>query len=535
MKFIWALILLSFSSLLPATVIKTEIKGDSKKIYLDYNSDNKVDLIETYNKNDLVKKEQDLDYNGSYDEVTEYFSYTSDTAPIEIVKKNDRLIKIYRSEKLKKIITTSQLDADGDGKYEQVITNSEPLIQKKDNPCKGSAELIAGAFLNLSQNVDKSINRMSNGYYTGEAGYNVHKSCLDNWGAQVFPKALSVAKTSGLSCLSDLAQKNTAKDPRKPNGALNNLNNLNRLYQKSPVTIVCNELERDWSTSVAHASAAPTDVIKSLNVKHPYLSISPKDPKASTKPTEDEITELTKTIFHEQLHNLGIRHGEGVEYPYTCETCCLPDKKQDPKVTSSSCKICAGQYDVNNKKDTSYIQDLVVWSESSFQYERATKAIMKYQQENPGSQWGIIMQARTQGNFFSATGIEMAKILKSKFKTLSKEDEENLIKALAHENAPHVKAVSENAKVVASATIDYYFDNNPIKTLVNLEKNKAKLKAIVKTGKTGATDADKWTNESLYKDTLNILNAIFMKGYPDHVDEASSGRAYKLMKEIGID
>ncbi len=519
-----------------ATVIKTEEKGDSKKLYLDYNGDKKVDLIETYNKKDLVKKEQDVDYDGGFDEAIEYFPYKSATEPIEVIKKSDRQTKVYRNEELKKIITTTEVDTDGDGKYDKVISNSEPLVQKRDDACKAIIDSITNAISSLAKNVDQSMTKMSNGYYVGEEGYKVHKSCLDNWGAKTFIDSLTKAKEGGLSCLSDLARKNIASGPQKPNGALTNLNNLRRLYANTPVTMVCNEKEKDWSGTAAHASAGPSDKIKSLNISHPYLSLSPNIPKVTLKPTKDEISEISRTIFHEQLHNLGIRHGEGIEYPYACETCCLGDKEQSKEITDTSCRICSGQYDTKNKKDLSYLRDLLTWGEASFGQDKAAAAINKYQQENPGSQWAIIMQARAESNVFSPLGVEMAKILKKKFANLTKEDQENLDKALSNNVLPQISSKDKVAKPLAEANINYYFDNDPRKAIATLEKSKDQLKAIVASARARASnDSEKYTNETLLQSASKILNQIFMKGYPDKVDKDSSTRAYDLMKELDID
>lgn len=519
-----------------ATVIKTEEKGDSKKLYLDYNGDKKVDLIETYNKKNLIKKEQDLDYDGAFDEVIEYFPYKSATEPIEIIKKSDRQTKVYRNEELKKIITTTEVDTDGDGKYDNVISSSIPIVQKRDDACQTLVDSITPNISSLVKSVDQSMSKMTNGYYVGEYGYKVHKSCLDNWGAKTFTESLSKAKNEGQLCLKDLARKNTLNGSQKPNGALNNLSNLNRLYASTPVTIVCNEVKKDWKDIAAHASAGTTDKIKSLSVNHPYVSLNPKIPKVTMKPSKDEVSEISRTIFHEQLHNLGIRHGEGIEYPYACETCCLGEKDQSKDITASSCRICSGQYDIKNKKDLTYLKDLLTWGEATFNQERAAAAINKYQQENPRSQWALIMQARAESGVFSPLGVEMAKILKKKFSNLSKEDQENLDKALSNEILPKMSSKEKVTKPLAEANINFYYDNDPKKAMATLEKSKDQLKAIVSNARAKVNDDnEKYTNQTLLESTSKILNQIFLKGYPDKVDKDSSTRAYNLLIELGID
>ena len=134
MKISLCILLITLSTTTLATVLRTSQKGSSKVIYHDYNDDKKVDLIETYEKNILVKKVQDVNFDGEMDETTEYFYHTKEDSPFEIVTKKDRRKKSYRNEKLKKIISTTEIDTDGDGKYDKTITDNYPLVQEAD-PC----------------------------------------------------------------------------------------------------------------------------------------------------------------------------------------------------------------------------------------------------------------------------------------------------------------------------------------------------------------------------------------------------------------
>ncbi len=77
-----------------AKTLNTKVSGDTKVIYLDDNNDQKVDLIETYKKDVLVKKEQDLNFDGVMDETTEFFYGIAENKPSVIVTKKDRKSKI---------------------------------------------------------------------------------------------------------------------------------------------------------------------------------------------------------------------------------------------------------------------------------------------------------------------------------------------------------------------------------------------------------------------------------------------------------
>jgi hypothetical protein len=77
--------------------------------------------------------------------------------------------------------------------------------------------------------------------------------------------------------------------------------------------------------------------------------------------------ELKRTIFHENLHNLGYRHGDGIEFPYTCEASCFPykDKENDSQSESLlACKICNGDYPSEESID--YLNDFVEYSDLSY-------------------------------------------------------------------------------------------------------------------------------------------------------------------------
>lgn len=295
---------------------------------------------------------------------------------------------------------------------------------------------------------------------------------------------------------------------------------------------------RNWlrlEKTAGHASTSASDKItKPIAASHPYISLNPNDPKVKNKPKDDEIKEMTKTIFHEQLHNLGIRHGEGIEYPYTCETCCLSNPKDDKDMVATACKVCAGQYDSTKKGKEAYLVDIVAWGEANYNSTQSSKSVINYLKENPKSQSGIIVLSRAFAGYFNPVGAEMAKLLKSKFPNLSKEDQANLDKALASKDEKHISSQSDKAKVIAEANIRLYYENDPAKTLSYLEANKSVLKSIVEQNKKPKNDLEKYTFDQMVTDSKKALVDIWLQNYPNNVDEAKSDKAYQILKETGF-
>lgn len=520
-----------------AKTLNTKVSGDTKVVYLDDNNDKKVDLIETYKKNVLVKKEQDLNFDGVMDETTDYFYGVPENKPSVVVTNKDRQSKIYRNEKLKLIIKTTEIDTNGDGKYDKTITENFPLVQHTENctgVCSEGPKIVPEKTVVFSEQVLKIVdNKKDSQYVENKLGYNIHKSCLDNYGQVDFSNIVTESMTKGLACLEDLAKKNTKDSPKGPNGALNNYEGLNRLLEKSKVTIVCNEQGYDWEGTAGHASTHADEKIKELGVGHPFISINPKNPDIKGKPTGKEVAEMTETIFHEQLHNLGILHGKDVEYPYACETCCLSPNEEFEGTKAAACKICSGQYDVTKGTSEQYLKDLVDWGQKSYDTTKAENAIHSYQLEHPKSLWAASLAARANAGIFSAVGIEMAKILKQK-SPLTPDSELTLAAALEYKDTPKLVSVSDKAKVIALANLNFYYEQSPKETIKVLKENKMIIKKIVTEGKREANDSElNYINKQLLKDAKDVLMAVFLNGYPDHETPANN-QAYDLLKELGL-
>jgi hypothetical protein len=70
-------------------------------------------------------------------------------------------------------------------------------------------------------------------------------------------------------------------------------------------------------------------------------------------------------LFHELFHNLGYKHGEGIDFPYLCDSCCFPDKglSANDALKARTCEMCAGKTLAPSRRD--YISALTDAIDSS--------------------------------------------------------------------------------------------------------------------------------------------------------------------------
>ncbi len=521
-------------------VLKTEkISNGDKKISLDMNQDGKADTFQIFHNDQMISQESETKYDGKVNEWITYSDYVSDKSPVVVTKRDtngdgkiDYVESVYKIPSRNQMVTTFETDTKFSGTFDRTWTNVTELIQKKDQatPCENAipAEPLVETLL---KNVNKAQSQMNDGFIVNDYGYRIHKSCLDNWGATEFTSMMNETAKKGFSCLDKLAKANEKTDPSAPNGAKKNMVGLAALLQTSGISIVCGEKDYSWTGTAGHASTSPDESIKDPRVRHPFVSISPNDPKEKRKATKDEKNELVKTLFHEQLHNLGIKHNEAsIEYPYTCETCCLPAAEDKKSEVDLACKICSGVYD--NNKDPRYLTDMIAWSKESYKEDRAEKAVIAYQQANPNSRFGLFAYADAAAGTFSPVGVEIAKILKTKFPERTAEEEGFLNRSLDKDYFDHNKKASRYANVVAEAHIALYYEQDESKVMAYLEKNKSVLKEML-ARKESAKENDKYVMETITNQMSSIMKSIWMKGYPKSQGPNSS-KAYKLLMETGF-
>lgn len=518
-------------------VLKSTINKGVKTLEVDLNLDGRVDRIEKYQGELLIALSRDTKSSGKFDEWNEYYQYKSPEKAIEVTKKDmngdgavDRIETLYKDPAHDLYILKTEVDSAYSGKFDKHFTTHSKISQKKDQShCLEEKSLQDLKITKLTQDIDSVKMSLEGGFYITDWGYKIHQSCLEKWGAKEFPGLLKSAMSKGFQCLGELA-KNNAQKKLNPNGALMNLRGLEYLTSTSKVSIVCNEKNYKWNGVSAHASTSAADVLKEGNVPHPFISINDNDPKVKKKATSDEQTELTATLFHEQLHNLGIRHGESLEFPYACETCCVSKAEGEEK--ANACKVCSGVY--TGTSDKKYLNDLLAWGKTSYQQDRAARAIIKFQKEFPNDRWALFAYADSASGIFSPVGVQMAKVLKNKFSDLTSDELKHLENIKEYESVPELldPAVARYSKMVAEAHVGNYFGGDTKKVLNDLAKKKDLIKDLLKK-ESVATDNNKYILEDVKTKLNDLLSDIWLKGYPDS-RSPENDQAYQLMLETGL-
>lgn len=517
-------------------ILKTSTKDGIKKIEIDINQDGKVDRIESYRKDKMISLQIDNDFKGLFDQTTEFFEFENPQKPIQVISydKNgdgrvDRIESTYKDPKHGLIIISHQVDTKFNGTFDNVFTTHTKLNQNKDADCNDAFNGDDLKIMKLSLDVSKVRMSLENGYYVTGTGYKIHQSCLDKWGAKEFPQLLNKSMTTGFQCLNKLAKKNS-ETKATPNGALKNLQNLDYLLNSSTVAVVCNDDKFNWTGTAAHASVKPGEKIEGTSVVHPFIAVNVNKPKTKLNPTQEEKDFLTSTLFHEQLHNLGFLHGESIEYPYACETCCIEDVKEDQRV--DACKICSGVY--TGPTDKAYLKDALAWGKSSYQSDRAGNSIIKYMKEFPSDRWAIFAYADSASDVFSPVGNEMVKILKMKFKDISADEKVFIENSDAYKDYDiHQKPDFKNlSPVLAKSYISLYYERDSVAVLDELDSKKQMIKTFLINEKM-AEGSDKYIYGRMKKNMYSLLKEIWLNSYPN-ISSAESTRAYELLLEVGL-
>ena len=504
-----------------------DAKDVYKKVEADLNQDKKIDRIETYKNDVLITVERSTNFSGRFDETILYYNYTSSREPVEIQKldtnsdgKVDKIVTSYEDRDLGLLVYTTEVDADFDGKFEKKWTSHTKLKQEAN--CIIGFGLENSPLLSLDKDLKKVRYSLDNGYVKTGWGYNIHQSCLDKWGARKFPALLKETMQKGLQCFSRLAEENKLENPKLPNGAYQNLKNLQYLLKTKPVTLTCAEKKYDWEGTLGNASTSPADKIESLNIIHPYVSLNP-NPK-----TKSEEGQLAGTIFHEQLHNLGYRHGKDIEYPYACEVCCI--MKDEGENTANACKICRGAY--NGTSDKRYVLDTIAFGKSSYNLKIASKAVLEYQKEFPKDRFGIFAYAYASSGVFDPVGMELGKILKEKIVNRTKEEDALLDKSLEYQDDKTLKAVSPYSKLAAQVHYLIYFEQDKTAAMALLEKEKEKIKNLLRLKANVKIDEENYVYTSIIKKLDDDLSSMSFSKNPQDADV--SNKAYKMLKDTKL-
>jgi hypothetical protein len=449
------------------------------KLEEDRNGDGKVDYRSVYNDKVYIKIEfQDLNFDGKFERKKSYLPF-----------------------ELNKIKVITERDRDGDGNFEiryQEITNK---VQPQDL----CPRVIAESFLeDLADSSFEIVGELNEGFVPTNFGYKIDSHCFKRWGNR-FGQMVKSTMQKGLQCMLDLDK---YKNPKTMSmtGALRNSFELTQLLKTNEVSIVCSETDYSWEGVAGHASTTSDAKIEKPPVKHPFLSINPTYPKNEKRPTLSEFFDFKKTIFHEQLHNLGYLHGHDVEYPYACESCCFDEvdemdeeDKPDP-VQQSACNICTGDY--TSEVDENYIRDIVTFMNKTYRANRGADSVRKYLKENPGSTFGMSYLVSGYSGVFNPVGPRLAALIEMKHDKLSKEEKKIITDAKLFAGSESFKVVTTSSNVLAKVLYSVYYEQNGTKAVRLLSENKEKIKTEME------AVLNKPNGKYISKEIENILNKV---------------------------
>lgn len=335
----------------------------SQTFEFDDNKDKVIDNIFRYADGTLVEHLNDRNYDNKFDyemrvrgSITEIkadnnFDGNFDRMEIIEAKGDYSLYRLYDLIKGRKNLI-----------IEKKISNTQH--NEEAHSCNYENYLSSISTLdNLITDFDPIIESVNNGLYSFSPGVEIHKSCLENFGEQNFGKIVRNAFDKGMSCLSEIAANNKEMGNKGEIRNIINLLNIQMSGKVKPTSIICHDKNYDWDRTYARASTGKTS-LKDLGITSPFISINPEMKSGmfgsiKNGPPRDEFEGV---VFHEFLHNLGYRHGQGVDVAYGCEVCCFSDNKA-AKV--AACNMCIGGYDPKNAIDSNHLRDMAIVSKET--------------------------------------------------------------------------------------------------------------------------------------------------------------------------
>lgn len=503
-------------------LLKSIQKSDSKIIELDLNQDKKVDRRETYSKGQLVKVEYDRAFKGILNETIVYQPLVDAFVPISIRyldtnydKKVDREEETFRDIKAKQEIVVTRLSSKLDGNFDRKWLTRHPLFQEQEsNPCVSDLGLpdLSNLLNPALTNVD-----VANNFTTTGSGHQIHQSCFENWGRENFSQAVNESFSNGRQCLEQLSRRPTSL----MNRAYQYQMELNQIWENDSVKISCEPTPRNWTGIAGFASTDPGQVMPGTIHEHPFISINPSDPNPRPA-SEAVLKELKNTLFHEQFHNLGLKHGLDIEAPYACAACCISSRYSEAGEDDKelACKVCVGDY--SGPQDQNYVRDMIAWSDVSYSSLRRDiphRIAIEYLQANPGSRWGVIAFAESMGGPETPVGSRIAATIEETIPRaqLSSEEKEMIKRARRYENfIPEWNLFSNTTNLTAQAFIMVYLKNDREGAIALLQANQDAILTEIEPERSGG--AASYTRTGVRDGLRRIIDVLTPADYPPSED-----------------
>lgn len=516
-------------------IISTVVKNGKKVISYDLNKDKKVDRIDTLIKSKLSNRKQDTNFDGQFNLENQYF--IDDDIFQNTFRDNNHDGNYDQKEVYKYAVNKVEVKIFRivNGKY--VFLKVRYLSRK--NKCEEVIDNLSSTIIVLNSSIEKVFLATSSNYITTNFGYKIDKLCLKKWGVHNFEEIVEDAATQGAQCLQKLVNSKSVAAP----GALNNLISLQQLWENSPVTVSCSEDNYDWTDTRAHASTNSGEKSVNRELQHPYISLNPSYPKSQNKEgLNKEIVEMKKTVFHEQLHNLGFRHGDSVEYSSSCADCCFKGDDDLEIATELACKICAGNY--KGDMDVSYFKDFYDYSMmtssnlSDDSKELAYKKIIlsmnltRFTNYTMNDKKALLLLSRSIGDIWSPVGVHMAEQLTQKFPDLKKN--KDIKELLSYSDYYLIEEVESLSRPLSEVYMALYAEHDSSKAMGIILKNKNELNKMMSKTKFKNPDM-KYLYQAMNESYRIVLYEIWnnkSKDAPLNKDGAASDNAYLIYNEL---
>lgn len=496
--------LLSSSTAGATTILRTMKENGQRVVEYDLNRDKRVDRQEAFVGDRLVSVAKDEALRGKLNNVTKYYDSRDPKIPLVVRVLDSNYDGVFERRDTTYgdgddfLRVETELDRDFDGKYDRRWVSRRPRRETVANDTCGIQSISPAAEV-LANTAQTGVDQ-SDGFTLMGTGHRVHRSCFERWGRETFSATLREAFSSGLQCLDRLAN-NRATTNRAAGYALE----LRHLWQDDAVALTCGYTDYNWGAVSAFASTSPGEVLTNSPVRHPYIVINPNDP-TPRPPTREKLIELQSTLFHEQLHNLGILHGESIEASYGCATCCITSAytESPPEDREIACRVCLGDYE--GPLDRAYVTDMIRWgslSYSSLLRRVPRDLVIQYLQANPGERWGISALAEALSSQpDNPVGAALAVLVSERMRTpaLSAEESGMLERARSYQGfLPEWEQVRTTSQSAAEAIYEYFVAQNPQRAVQILNANRERIRAEMNAtpGEGGARYVQDSTRDSL--------------------------------------
>lgn len=218
--------------------------------------------------------------------------------------------------------------------------------------------------------------------------------------------------------------------------------------------------------------------------------------------------EFVRTMFHEQLDNLGYLHGHDVEYAYTCEKCCFPAEDDSKDARDASCRVCSGNY--KGTTDIAYIKDITAYGQKNFTTNQALSSTIKYLRENPADLSGLSFLAVNISGVFNPIGAHLGSKLKEKNR-LSVEQLKLIDDAEKYKESSHLKPFEKSSKLIADAYYESYHTQNPMAALELLKKQSRTIKDQL--NQKNGDENSSYVKDSLKNGIKKLVYDIWLDGH----------------------